>query len=76
MVEVGDTGDMVEETPGQALVQECWLGGSLATVLGEGLVMALVLEVADLDMVDLVMVVAITASRILRQRLQQKTTPQ
>lgn len=71
MVEVGDTGDMAEETLGQALVQECWLGGSLATVLGEDLVMALVLEVADLDMADLVMVVAITTSRIPQLRIQQ-----
>ena len=70
-VEVGDTGDTAEETLGQVLVRECWLGGFLDTVLGEDLAMALVLEVADLDMADLVMVVAIIMSRTPQRRIQQ-----
>ena len=70
-VEVGDTGDTAEETLGQVLVRECWLGGSLDTVLGEDSAMALVLEVADLDMADLVMVVAIITSRTPQRRIQQ-----
>ena len=76
MEEVGDTGDMDEETLGQALVRECWLGDSLATVSGEDSAMALVLEVLAMDMVVLVMVVATTTSRTPQQRPQQKTTPQ
>ena len=68
---MGDTGDMDEETLGQALVQECWLGDSLATVSGEDSAMALVLEVLAMDMVVLVMVVATTTSRTPQQRIQQ-----
>ena len=66
-----DTGDMDEETLGQALVQECWPGDSLATALGEDLAMALGLEVLAMDMVVLVMVVAITTSRTPQRRIQQ-----
>ena len=67
---------MDEETLGQALVQECWPGDSLATASAEDLAMALGLEVLDmdmvvLDMVVLVMVVATTTSRTPQQRIQQ-----
>ena len=65
---------MDEETLGQALVQECWPGDSLATASAEDLAMALGLEVLDmvvLDMVVLVMVVATTTSRTPQRRIQQ-----
>ena len=66
-----DTGDMDEETLGQALVQECWPGDFLVTGSGEDLAMALGLEVLAMDMVVLVMVVAITTSRTPQRRIQQ-----
>ena len=62
---------MDEETLGQALVQECWPGDSLATASAEDLAMALGLEVLAMDMVVLDMVVATTTSRTPQQRIQQ-----
>ena len=65
-------GDMGEETLVQALALECWRGGSLDMDLEAVLATALVLEevLVDLDMVDLVMVVATIMSRTQRQRTQ------
>ena len=62
-------GDMGEEILVLALELGCWLGGSLDMDLVAVLATALVL--VDLDMVDLVMVVAITTSRIPQRRIQQ-----
>ena len=70
-----DTVDMADETLGRVLVRECWLGDSLATALGEDLVMASASgEVLAMDMGDLVMVVAIITSRTQQQKPPQKTT--